>query len=281
MVEKGWGLMKTFFNVIVMLLITAVALFTLSSCSPSGQQGPAGVSVTGASVDKNGRLVLTLSNSQTIDAGSVIGPQGPQGTSSGSVSSFHSIVTQIEPMVVRIDAAISGGGFSGSGTIIDKRGYIITNAHVINGSQNIKVTLKDGTILGATVVQSDTNQDLAIIKLTTDRTDFPVMPLGTMADVLVGENVLAAGFPGGTNLTGPATFTAGIISALRTYSDASYIQTDAAVNPGNSGGCLVTLSGKMVGIPTAGITPPTQDFENINLAIPIDQVTTFISQYVK
>jgi S1-C subfamily serine protease len=139
----------------------------------------------------------------------------------------------------------------------------------------------DGTILSATVVASDANQDLAIIKLTSTRTDFPVMTLGTMADVLVGEEVAVAGFPLGTDLPGPVTFTAGIVSALRTYADANYIQTDATVNPGNSGGCLITLSGKMIGVPTAGLTPPSQDFESINLAIPIDQVTAYITQNVK
>jgi serine protease Do len=278
----------------VALLVTAVTVLTLSSCSaPAGVQGPAGqtgqtgpagaagVSITGASVDNSGHLSLTLSNGQTIDAGSVIGPQGPSGTSGGSISSFQSVVSQIEPSVVRIDTTIAGGGASGSGTIVDKRGYVLTNAHVIDGERDIKVTLKDGTILSATVIQSDTNLDMAILKLTTSRTDFPVITLGTMADVLVGENVISAGFPGGTYLPGPATFTAGIVSALRSYAGSNYIQTDAAVNPGNSGGCLVTLSGKMIGIPTAGITPPSQDFENINLVIPIDQVTAFIAQYVK
>jgi S1-C subfamily serine protease len=242
------------------------------------------VSITGASVNSAGHLVLILSNGQTIDAGGVIGPQGPAGfagTSTGSVASFASIIPQVEPTIVRIDVTLTGGLASGSGTIIDNRGYVITNAHVITAGQSIKVTLKDGTILSTTVIGSDTNQDLAIIKLTTTRTDFPVMTLGTMADVLLGEDVMTAGFPAGTDLPGPATFTSGIISALRTYSGSNYIQIDAPVNPGNSGGCLVTLSGKMIGIPAAGITPPRQDFEDINLAIPVNQVTAFIAQYVK
>ena len=139
----------------------------------------------------------------------------------------------------------------------------------------------DGTALTATVVWSDAKQDLAIILLTTSRTDFPVMPLGTMADALVGEPVMAIGFPAGTNLPGPATFTGGVISALRSYSGANYIQVDTPINPGNSGGCLFTLKGKMIGIPSAGITPSNQDFEDLNLVIPIDQVSAFIAQYVK
>jgi len=302
--------MKKPIIVIALLLMVAVSILVLSGCT-----GATGVGITGASVNSAGHLIITLSNTQTIDSGNVLGPQGASGVSitgasinsaghlvltlsngqtidSGSVgvsqpagdtvsqASFTSIVPQVAPAIVRIDVTIAGGLSSGSGSIIDNRGYIITNEHVIDGNQSIKVTLKDGTILDATVIGSDTDLDLAVIKLTTNRTDFPVIKLGTMADVIIGEDVMAAGFPGGTDLPGPASFTRGIVSALRTYTGSNYIQTDAAVNPGNSGGALVTLSGKMIGVPSAGITPSRQDFEDINLAIPIDRVSAFISRYV-
>lgn len=267
--------MKTMKKLTAVLLAMTMTSFLLGGCA-----GSPGVGVTGATVNSSGHLVLTLSNGQTIDAGNVAGPQGETGPA-GSNGSFATLVPQVEPTIARIDVTLSRGLASGSGTIIDKRGYIITNAHVVNGEQGIKVTLKDGTVLPAAVVGADTAQDLAIIKLTTARTDFPVMTLGTMADVLVGESVMAMGFPAGTDLPGPATFTAGVISALRTYSGANYIQTDTPINPGNSGGCLFTLNGKMIGIPTAFITPSNQDFEDINLVIPIDQVIAFIAKYVK
>jgi serine protease Do len=269
--------------VLMVLLISIAALLGLTGCAgPAGTPGPAGVGVTNASVNSAGRLVLTLSSGQTVDAGSVIGPQGPAGSSTGSEVSFTAIVPQVEPAIVRIDVTIPNGLASGSGSIVDNRGYILTNAHVIANAQTIKVTLKDGTTFEATVIGSDTNQDLAIIKLTTTRTDFPVITLGTVSDVLVGEDVMTVGFPGGTDLPGPASFTNGIVSALRTYQGANYIQTDAPISPGNSGGALVTISGKMIGVPTAGLNPGFgQDFEDINLAIPIDQVNAFIAQYVK
>ena len=280
--------MKTTGRLMIVLLVTTMIIFALGGCTgPAGLQGPqgsagqAGDSVTGATVSSAGHLVLTLSNGQTIDAGNVVGPQGPAGISSSVAASFAGLVPQVEPTIVRIDVTVAKGLASGSGTIIDKRGYIATNAHVVNGEQSIKVTLKDGTILPATVVGSDTAQDLAIIKLTTTRTDFPTMAIGTMSDALVGEEVMAMGFPAGTDLPGPATFTAGVISAFRIYSGVNYLQMDTPVNPGNSGGCLFTLSGKMIGIPAAGITPANQDFEDINLAIPIDQVSAFIAKYVK
>jgi len=274
--------MKNPGKLVMLLLVTTMTISVSAGCSgAAGVQGPAGVDVSGASVDNAGHLVLTLSNGATIDAGSVIGPQGPAGPTSSSASSFDSIVPQVEPVIVRIDVTVSGGLASGSGTLIDNRGYIVTNNHVISNEQGISVTLKDGTVLPAMVIGADAKQDLAIIKLTTTRTDFPTMPLGTMADVIVGESVCAMGFPAGTDLAGPATFTAGVVSALRTYSEADYIQTDTPINPGNSGGCLFTLSGKMIGVPTAGITPANQDYEDINLVIPVNQVSDFIALYVK
>lgn len=274
--------MKTPGKLVMLLLVTALTIFGTAGCSgATGAQGPAGVDVSGATVDSSGHLVLTLSNGETINAGIVVGPQGPAGPTSSSASSFDSVVTQVESKIARIDVTVSGGLDSGSGTLIDNRGYIITNNHVVAGEQGINVTLMDGTVLPATVIGTDAKQDLAIIKLTTTRTDFPTMPLGTMADVIVGESVCAAGFPAGTDLAGPATFTVGVVSALRTYSGANYIQTDTPINPGNSGGCLFTLSGKMLGIPTAGITPVNQDYEDINLVIPINQVSDFIALYVK
>ena len=274
--------MKTPGKLVMLLLVTALTISGAAGCSGSaGPQGPAGVDVSGASVDSSGHLVLTLSNGETIDAGDVVGPQGPAGPTSSPASSFDSIIPQVEPNIVRIDVTVSGGLDSGSGTFIDSRGYIITNNHVVAGEQGINVTLMDGTIFPAAVIGTDSKQDLAIIKLTSTRTDFPSMPLGTMADVIVGESVCAMGFPAGTDLAGPATFTAGVVSALRTYSGADYIQTDTPINPGNSGGCLFTLSGKMIGIPTAGITPVNQDYEDINLVIPINQVSDFIALYVK
>ncbi|MDD5082129.1 MAG: trypsin-like peptidase domain-containing protein [Dehalococcoidales bacterium] len=270
--------------VAIIVLIMAGCVGTGGARGPAGPQGPAGevgVGITNASINSNGHLVLTLSSGQTLDVGNVTGSLGPSGDSTVSAGSFASVVPRVEPAIVRIDVTVAGGLDSGSGSIIDNRGYVITNAHVIEGGQSIKVTLKDGTTLDATVVASDANQDLAIIKLTTSRADFPVMSLGTMADVVVGEPVMTGGFPLGTDLPGPATFTIGIVSALRTYSGSDYIQTDSPINPGSSGGCLVTLSGRMIGILTAGITPPRQDFEDINLAIPINQVSAFISQNVK
>ena len=278
--------MKTFRQTLVVGLVVLVMALAPAGCSTAGSTGPQGsagangISVTGATVNSSGHLIITMSNGQTVDAGSVVGPAGPSGVSTGSAS-FADVVPQIATKIVRIDVTLQSGLDSGSGTIIDNRGYVITNAHVVTGAQSIEVTLSNNSTLSATIVSSDTSLDLAIIKLTTTRTDFPVMTLGTMSDAVIGTEVVAGGFPLGTNLPGPATFTMGIISAIRDFQGTTYIQTDAAINPGNSGGCLFTRGGKMIGVPSAGITPATQDFEMVNLAIPIDKVSAYISQNVK
>jgi serine protease Do len=111
------------------------------------------------------------------------------------------------------------------------------------------------------------------------RTDFPSVTFGQMSDVQVGAEVYAIGFPLGTDLTGPATVTMGIISAQRVLDDGfNYIQTDATINPGNSGGCLFIANGNMIGIPSAGIVPPGEDIEGIGLAVPINDILTFVQK---
>ena len=273
--------------IVGLLLLTT--LFSAAGCSsgtagaqgpagPAGAAGAAGVSVSSATVNASGHLILTMSSGQTIDAGNVVGPAGIA-TGPGTGDSFAAVIAQVEPKIVRIDCTVSGGLDSGSGTIVDARGYILTNAHVVAGATAIKVTLKDGTILAATVVHSDTALDMAILKLTTTRTDFPVITLGTMSDFALGDEIVAGGFPMGTSLPGPASFTQGIVSALRTYAGSPWIQIDVAVNPGNSGGCLFTETGKMIGIPSAGIDDGT-DFEDINLAIPVSLISPFVAAWV-
>jgi serine protease Do len=285
--------MKKIWMPAIVALMVLTSLFSVTSCSsgagaqgPAGPAGAAGLSISSATVNASGHLILTMSNGQTIDAGYVVGPAGAAGTATGpgSGDSFASVIAQIEPKIVRIDCTVTGGLDSGSGTIVDARGYILTNAHVVAGATAIKVTIKDGTIFAATVVHSDTAQDMAIIKLTTTRTDFPVITLGTSADFALGDEIVAGGFPMGTSLPGPATFTQGIVSALRTYPNnagtpQSWIQIDVPVNPGNSGGCLFTETGKMIGIPSAGIDDGS-DFEDINLAIPVSLITPFVAAWV-
>lgn len=202
---------------------------------------------------------------------------------SSSILNHTSAVTitiaSVEASIVRVNVTGTNLKASGSGSIIDKRGYVLTNQHVIDGASTIKVTLKDMSIYDGTVIASDSNRDLALIKVTTNRTDFPIITLGQVSDVTVGEDVIVAGFPLGPSLSGPVTFTKGIVSAVRTLDDGlSYLQTDAPINPGTSGGCLIKLDGRMIGVPTATLAPVRLDIEDINVAVPIGDIRTFVQK---
>lgn len=158
---------------------------------------------------------------------------------------------------------------SGSGVIISSDGYIVTNNHVVEGADALEVTLDDKRTFAAKVIGTDPTTDIALIKI--DGNNFPFIPWGDSDKLQVGEWVLAIGNP--FNLA--STVTAGIVSAKarsiniinsRSAIEA-FIQTDAAVNPGNSGGALVNVSGELVGIITA-IASPTGSFSGYSFAVP-------------
>ncbi|NNJ88637.1 MAG: trypsin-like serine protease [Eudoraea sp.] len=154
---------------------------------------------------------------------------------------------------------------TGSGVIISPDGYIVTNNHVIAKASELKVTLNNNKTYDAELIGSDPNTDIALIKIDSDRS-LPYLAFGDSDNTKVGEWVLAVGNP--FNLT--STVTAGIVSAkARALGgvDQSFIQTDAAVNPGNSGGALVNTSGDLIGINTA-ITSQTGSYVGYSFAVP-------------
>ena len=155
---------------------------------------------------------------------------------------------------------------TGSGVIISPDGYIITNNHVIDGAKEISITLNDNKIYDAKIIGSDENTDIALLKIDADE-DLPYIAFGDSDQAKIGEWVLAVGNP--FNLT--STVTAGIISAksrdLSGRNSQSFIQTDAAVNPGNSGGALVNINGDLIGINTA-ISSQTGSYIGYSFAVP-------------
>ncbi len=160
----------------------------------------------------------------------------------------------------------------GSGVIVRPDGTILTNNHVVQGGQNIVVVLADKREFKAKVVLADSRTDLAVLKIYTKGERLPTIPFGDSDKLAVGDLVLAIGDPFGVG----QTVTMGIVSALaRTGVGASdyqfFIQTDAAVNPGNSGGALVTTDGKLAGINTA-IVSRTGEYAGIGFAIPANLV---------
>jgi len=169
----------------------------------------------------------------------------------------------------------------GTGVIISKDGYIVTNNHVVQGATDVRVTLNDRRILPAKVVGTDPLTDLAVIKI--EGSDFPAVPWGDSSQLHPGQTVLAFGNPYGFRFT----VTRGIISALnRPNPEADprkpgqYIQTDAAINPGNSGGPLVNARGEVVGINTFLISP-SGSFAGMGFAIPTAIVEPTVAQLMK
>lgn len=167
----------------------------------------------------------------------------------------------------------------GSGVIVASNGYILTNFHVIDGADEIEVLLSDGKKLSATVVGSDPDSDLAVLRVKAD--GLPVMPFGSMESVAVGDVVLAIGNPFGVG----QTVTMGIVSALgrshlgiNTFEN--FIQTDAAINPGNSGGALVDVQGRLIGINTA-IYSQSGGSLGIGFAIPVSLARNIMEQIIQ
>ena len=166
----------------------------------------------------------------------------------------------------------------GSGVIVTKDGYILTNNHVVDGADEVKVYLQDGREFTAKVVGRDPKSDVAVIKI--DATNLPVVPMGNSDKLEVGDQVLAIGNPYGIG----QTVTSGIVSAKDRssmgldYED--FIQTDAAINPGNSGGALVDTDGRLIGINTA-IFSRSGGNQGIGFAIPINLARDVMDDLIK
>ena len=211
--------------------------------------------------------------------------------------SYAPVVQHVAPAVVNVYAAkvvqnrnplfddpvfrrffgVPGGGSQlqrslGSGVIVDASGLIVTNVHVVEGADEIKVSLADKREFEATLVLKDTRTDLAVLRIKDSHERFPFLDLANSDALEVGDVVLAIGNPFGVG----QTVTHGIVSALaRTQVGVSdyqfFIQTDAAINPGNSGGALVDLTGKLVGINTA-IFSRSGGSQGVGFAIPANMV---------
>jgi len=167
----------------------------------------------------------------------------------------------------------------GSGVIYDRAGHVITNAHVVNGASQIQVELRDGRVAPARIVGADPDTDLAVLEVALKNP--PVIRLGRSDTLQVGEPVLAIGNPMGLG----QTVTSGIVSAkgrsrLGVSTFESFIQTDAAINTGNSGGALVNARGELIGINTA-ILARSDGSEGIGFAIPVDMVRGVVDEILR
>jgi S1-C subfamily serine protease len=217
----------------------------------------------------------------------------PRGDLAGWEKTAIEIFNRAAPSVVHVSGQASSGFFgaegaeqaaqTGTGFIWDAAGHIVTNAHVVQGTSGIAVRLADGEVARATVSGVAPNYDLAVLQLSGMHALPPPIPIGTSADLKVGQAVFAIGNPFGLD----QTLTTGVISALKRRLPASngreisnVIQTDAAINPGNSGGPLLDSAGRLIGVNTA-IYSPSGSNAGIGFAIPVDTVNRVVPELIR
>ena len=180
---------------------------------------------------------------------------------------IEDVVASISPAVVRIIAQKT----MGSGMIIDKEGYVLTNSHVVKDVASVKVELSSGAQMIGNIAGRDEINDLAIIKI--DRGSLTTVTLGNSSELRSGQEVIAIGYP--LDLSGSVTVTKGIVSAIR---EQDLIQTDVAINPGNSGGPLINLRGEVIGVNFAGINVYRGiTVQGMNFAVAINTAKAVIS----
>ncbi|MCX7971188.1 MAG: trypsin-like peptidase domain-containing protein [Negativicutes bacterium] len=222
----------------------------------------------------------------------------PAGTATGRTATMSDarntpvvqVAREIIPTVVSItnkarvrdffnrEAVVEQG--SGSGVIVDSKGYIVTNNHVVDGASELVVVLSDGRTFTGTLVGADPPTDLAVVKIDAD--NLPVAPLGDSDDIMTGEPAIAVGNPLGVEFKGSVTV--GVISAVDRVVDVGdrqfhLIQTDAAINPGNSGGALCNADGKVIGINSIKIA--AGGVEGMGFAIPINTVKPIMQALIE
>ncbi|MGV3617992.1 MAG: S1C family serine protease [Fimbriimonas sp.] len=221
-----------------------------------------------------------------------IQPIGLETTLPGAPFDFRAAAKKVNPSVVAVDrfSRVSRGFMDregvvaetgqGSGVIIDKSGIIVTNNHVVERAERVKVRLSDNRTIDAKVLGTDPRSDLAVLKI--DAPNLVPIELGERDELEVGEWVVAVGNPLGFS----NTLSVGVISSLKRNLPVGQqglvdaIQTDAAINPGNSGGALCDIQGRLIGVNSA-IATPNQGSVGIGFAIPIDRVKTVVADIVK
>lgn len=210
-------------------------------------------------------------------------PEPATDDGTAAAKSVQRIVMDAAPSVVKVTAGEEGGQRLGSGFVIDRHGRILTNQHVLGGSDTAEVTFDDGSVRDAEVLGSDRSTDIAVL----DVDDLPPrarpIPLGRSAGLQVGEEVVAIGNPFGLERTA----TTGIVSALKRTIDApngfpiqNVVQTDAAINQGNSGGPLLDGDGKVIGI-NSQIATNDGGNDGVGFAVPSDTIRPIVESIIE
>ncbi len=201
-----------------------------------------------------------------------IGSDAEEAAPAASATDVSALYARVRSGVVTIEARSGSGGATGSGFVLDREGYILTNDHVVDNADTVKVRFTEGGPANARVVGVDESTDLALLKVSSSDDRLDPVPLGSSSRLKVGEPAIAIGSPFGQE----GTLTTGIISAVERSIEApngfsidNVLQTDAAINPGNSGGPLLDADGRVIGI-NAQIATTTQSNSGVGFAIPID-----------
>jgi serine protease Do len=233
-----------------LLLIIAMALAAIASSTLPGRAQVAGPSSFADLVDEVGDAVVNITTTSLVASGTGPGPQVPPG--SPLEDFFNDFLDRQMPGMPNGPAPRRPNAL-GSGFVISEDGFIVTNNHVIEGADEIMVEFRDGSELPATVIGTDPNTDIAVLKVEPE-TPLTFVPFGDSDVMRVGDWVMAMGNPLGQGFS----VSVGIVSAREralsgTYDD--FIQTDAAINRGNSGGPLFNMAGEVVGVNTAILSP--------------------------
>lgn len=250
----------------VALLLAVGASILVSTLAPLPPAAPASlatVSAVSATATPLGPTPVTASLSGVAPAPT---PTLTATPSPSPVPSAEDMIQAAMRCVVRLETD-EGAGTAFKLRQRDSEAIFLTNAHVVEGSSSIKLVTLDGISRSASVLAQDANLDLAVV-VARGLTSLPSLSLGDSDVLRVGDPLYVIGFPLGSSLEGPPTVTRGIVSGRRTIDGVSYIQTDAAMNPGNSGGPVVNQKGEVVGIATRGYVGPDHEIQGINFAIP-------------
>jgi putative serine protease PepD len=191
-----------------------------------------------------------------------------------SATDVSALYERVSTGVVSIETTNGQGGGTGSGFVIDKAGHIVTNEHVVDGAQTVRVRFGEGAPITAKIVGEDPSSDLALLKIDAGERELTPLTLGSSASLKVGQPAIAIGSP--FRLRG--TLTTGVISAIGrsiggvgNFSIDDVVQTDAAINPGNSGGPLLDADGRVIGV-NAQIASTSGANDGVGFAIPVDTV---------
>jgi 2-alkenal reductase len=269
--------MRKWVEVLVLVLV-----LTMAACN----------AVPRSAVNSSSQTSVTGNAQVTLQPASAVATAAPTTATSVPLATqllpeeqlLANVYTAVNPCVVNINMTMAVGEGAGSGFVYDMQGHIITNNHVVEGADKIYVTFADGEMVPATVVGTDANSDLAVIKVDAAAAELHPVTLGESTTLRVGQMGIAIGNPFGLE----GTMTVGIISALgrvvpassSRYAMVDLIQTDAPINPGNSGGPLLDSAGRVIGVNTM-IYSESGTSSGVGMAVPVDTVERVVPQLLE